>query len=400
VSDITASSFNDNIRSKMVEVIEQGYGDSLSSIDIVRDPVTNDFPVIDDTQWDNLRLDIVKARVHQIGTQPTLTELPDVDEQDVITTVILDKYIGIADRAVLDIGVVANGQFEDIIPPTLFNPDLIVEFSGNAFHRTTINFTTPLAANQFFNSGGGFLLSINLISQLSGPQGAQTRDFVALGSQMGTHFFGRTQWRASTSNFVDFAPSRTSTDPIYSGNRVRFRSASNSSSFSLSNQLILEVQLSSVYASGLPSGVAGVGFGDQVRLLAGVNILQRQSALSIISPKPSSYSYSPAWTFTAPPIVPPPPPPPLVAVTVVASSAFNKNVPVNSYIPVVFTGGVPPNVYSITPQLPAGLVFDTATGAISGTPTDSIPAAITFRITAVSSVGQLVWGHTIIGIGN
>jgi hypothetical protein len=398
VSDITASSFNDSIRKKMVDVIEQGYGDSLTSVDIVRDVVTNNFPVIDDTQWDNLRLDIVKARVHQIGTQPTLTELPDVDEQDVITTVILDKYIGIANRAVLDIGVVANGQFEDIIPPTLFNPDLLVEFSGDAFHRTTINFSTPLAANQFFNSGGGFLLSINLTSQLSGPAGAQSRDFAALGSQMGTHFFGRTQWRTSTSNFVDFAPPRTSSDPIYSGNRVRFRSATNSSNFSLSNQLILEVQLSSVYASGLPSGT-GVGFGDQVRLLAGINILQRQSALAIISPKPSSYSYAPSWTFNAPPIVPPPPPPPLVPTVLISSRALVVNQTVSPFIPVVFSGGVPPNTYAISPGLPPGLVFDTATGSISGTPTQTTLTSTTYRITAVDSIGQTVWEHTSLGVG-
>lgn len=398
MADITASSFNDGIRTKMIEVIEQGYGDSLSSADIIRDPVTNIFPIIDDTQWDNLRLDIVKARVHQIGTQPTLTELPDVDEQDVITTVILEKYIDIANRAVLDIGVVANGQFEDVIPPTLFNPDLLVEFSGDAFHRTTINFTTPLAANQFFNSGGGFLLSINLISQLSGPSGAQSRDFATLGFLMGTHFFGRTQWRASTSNFADFAPSQTSTDPIYSGNRVRFRAATNSSSFSLSNQLILEVQLSSVYASGLPSG-SGVGFGDQVRLLAGINVLQRQSALSIISPKPSSYSYAAAWTFTAPPIVPPPPPPPLVATVAVSNSAFIRNQQISPFVPVVVTGGVPPYSYSISPGLPVGLLFDNLTGTISGTPTVS-STATAYRITAISSIAQEVWQHTIIGVGN
>jgi Putative Ig domain len=398
VSDITASSFNDNIRNKMVEVIEQGYGDSLSSENIVRDVVTNDFPVIDDTQWDNLRLDIVKARVHQIGTQPTLTELPDVDEQDVITTVILDKYIGIADRAVLDIGIVANGQFEDVIPPTLFNPDLLVEFSGNAFHRTTINFSTPLAANQFFNSGGGFLLSINLTSQLSGPAGAQSRDFAAIGSLMGTHFFGRTQWRASTSNFVDFAPSQTSTDPIYSGNRVRFRSATNSSSFALSNQLILEVQLASIYASGLPSGT-GVGFGDQVRLLAGINILQRQSALSIVSPKPSSYSYAPSWSFTAAPIVPPPPPPPLVPTVLIAGRALVVNQTATPFIPVVFSGGVAPITYAISPGLPPGLVFDTGTASISGTPTQTTLASTTYRITAVDNIGQTVWGVTSLGVG-
>jgi len=304
VTDITASSFNNNIRNKIKQVIEDQYGDTLTSSPIELDPVTNLYPLIDDTQWDNLRIDIIKARVHQIGIQPTLSQLPDVSESDVVSATILEKYVQLADRALLESSLVAIGQYEDVIPPTLVNPDINVSFSGEAFHRTTITWATPQEANQFFNAGGGFLLSLNLIPLLTGPQGAQTRDFVTLASVMGTKFFGFDNWKTSTSNYVDFTPPISSADAIYSGNRVRFRSAINSSNISLANQLILEVRLDSIYQGGAPSGsgAGAAGYGDQVSVLAGISILQRQSALSVVSPLPTNYLYPLNWSVTVAPI--------------------------------------------------------------------------------------------------
>lgn len=398
MADITASSFNDEIRNKIQEVLEDGYGDTLTSSLIVRDPITNLYPLIDDVQWDNLRLDIVKARVHQIGTQPTLAELPDVDEEDVISTTILEKYVGLAERALIDIALVANGQYEDIIPPTFSNPELTVDFSGDAFHRTTVTFTTPQQANQFFNAGGGFLLSTTLLPLLTGPQGAQSRDFQQLAVNMGTKFFGRSNWRTSTSNYSDFATPVTSTDSIYSGNRIRFRAALNSSSSTLANQVILEVRLESVYASGIPNQ-NGVGYGDQTRLLAAIDILQRQSALSVTSPLPASYSYAGSWTITAGPVTYPDPPAQLSANILASNSAFVRNNPVNPFLPVQVTGGVAPYVWSISPNLPTGLIFDGSTGQISGTPTVS-STATSYRISVIDNIGQQIWRSVTIGVGN
>jgi hypothetical protein len=55
----------------------------------------------------------------------------------------------------------------------------------------------------------------------------------------------------------------------------------------------------------------------------------------------------------------------------IASTALTKDQSVTSFTPVTAAGGATPPglVYSVSPSLPAGLAFNTATGAITGTPT-------------------------------
>ncbi len=53
--------------------------------------------------------------------------------------------------------------------------------------------------------------------------------------------------------------------------------------------------------------------------------------------------------------------------------------------------------WSISPALPAGLTFDTTTGAISGTPTATSPSA-TYAITGISSGGQQLTLNLAIGV--
>jgi hypothetical protein len=59
-----------------------------------------------------------------------------------------------------------------------------------------------------------------------------------------------------------------------------------------------------------------------------------------------------------------------------ASVKFMQNLVVASTVPITVTGGSTPYVYSISPALPAGLTFNTTSGAITGTPTASIPATV------------------------
>lgn len=85
-------------------------------------------------------------------------------------------------------------------------------------------------------------------------------------------------------------------------------------------------------------------------------------------------------------VVPDPPPNPPVGLSYAANpatyqvgGAITPNVPTSQ-------GGLVQN-YSITPALPAGLVFNTTTGVISGTPT-AITAATAYQVTASNEDGS------------
>ena len=302
MANITADSFNIDLRQKISSVIVTGYGGTMLSNPIVRDPGTNLYPLVDDSQWDDLRLDALAARVHQIGTQPALTE---VNAADLISTAVFDQYLTLAEQIVLDSGNVAVGQYQDVVPTNLVNPTLTVNFGKTAYHRTTVTWANAAAANQFFNSGGGFLVRFEFTPTLTGPAGAQSRVFQDLSNQMGQRFFGKTQWTSATSNYVNWTNTVTSSDSTYGGNFLRFRAAINTSNHLLAAQLTFEVLLESVYTTFGPSG-AGAGaisYGDQAGGFAAIDILQRLSYINNPSPVTTEFwNYDANWTVQGLPI--------------------------------------------------------------------------------------------------
>lgn len=302
--EITASSFNTELREPIRKIMEgdpgdvlTGYGFSMLSSEIVRDPVTNLYPLVDDAQWDNLRLDIIKARTHQSGV-PILT---DVAQGNLISSAIFGEYLTLVQLAVANKDQVAVGQYSDVVPPTLVNPILQLSFSTFAYHRTTVAWNNVTEANQFFNAGGGFLFSFSFNNSLPGPAGNQGVDFGALASQMGSRFFGQSDWRISTSNFRNFVPPVTSSNGNYAGNKIEFLTRVNGGSFQDSAELTFEVRLTSDYDQGAPTG-AGAGFGDQVTGSTFISILQRQSVNSVISPRPVAWAYDSQWSIGAGPV--------------------------------------------------------------------------------------------------
>lgn len=78
--------------------------------------------------------------------------------------------------------------------------------------------------------------------------------------------------------------------------------------------------------------------------------------------------------------------PALIATQAIASKVLLANVAATAFTPVTLAGGTSAFVYSITPALPTGLVFAADTGAISGTPTVTLPATA-YTVTIVDSVG-------------
>jgi hypothetical protein len=76
----------------------------------------------------------------------------------------------------------------------------------------------------------------------------------------------------------------------------------------------------------------------------------------------------------------------VMATTAVASTALTQNHASTAFVPVTASGGTSPLTYSISPALPAGLSFSSATGTVSGTPT-AVKAATTYIVTVTDSNG-------------
>ncbi|NEI69225.1 autotransporter domain-containing protein [Rhizobium lusitanum] len=78
---------------------------------------------------------------------------------------------------------------------------------------------------------------------------------------------------------------------------------------------------------------------------------------------------------------------PVAASQAVASATLTANHAASTFVPVTGSGGTAPLAYGISPVLPAGLSFDTSTGAVSGTAT-SASSATTYTVTVTDTNGS------------
>jgi sugar lactone lactonase YvrE len=77
----------------------------------------------------------------------------------------------------------------------------------------------------------------------------------------------------------------------------------------------------------------------------------------------------------------------VVATQTIASTTLTQNRAAVGFMPVAGSGGDAPLTYSVSPGLPAGLVFNTSMGAITGTPT-STSAASSYTVTVTDANGE------------
>ena len=80
---------------------------------------------------------------------------------------------------------------------------------------------------------------------------------------------------------------------------------------------------------------------------------------------------------------------PLIATTSVATTTLINSRAATAFTPVTATGGTAPYTYSISPTLPTGLLFNTATGQVTGTP-GAVLASTAFTVTA-RDAGAKTW---------
>lgn len=183
---ITATSYND-IQSVIGQVLGTGsgafgYGQSLNSNQVsVNATVTT-------TQWRNLRLDILRARQHQTGTDLTgsLT-YPTTDVR--INESDRAAYAQMAYDASLDANRLAPPPANQATRENLVTTQTRTSnWNGTLTQTVTVNFADANAARYYFNTGSRFEFSA---SRTGGVGGAKDTSWTTLLSGMGTVYFNR-----------------------------------------------------------------------------------------------------------------------------------------------------------------------------------------------------------------
>lgn len=327
MAKISADSFNLDIRKPLGAVLDNGntywvsgdsqyttryefgYGTALQQTVAVTKADN-----IDDPEWDNLRLDLIKARTHQKGVQWVTTNLGlqpdrtgnnnanDVDTGDKVLNSVYVKYQTVASNLLTDKFLVATGEFQDETPAALSASTSLVEFKNRAQWQFTVFWENASKANQFFNSGGAYFFGIDATNgNETGFRRLQSDAFAALlapGAVPTVQTFSAADWYGDANTQGYLWKTFAVADERYSTNRVDIRVLTNTNTRGASSRLTIQVRLESVYAGGTATGTGdgSIGYGDQVSLNLEPQVTERRSVNTIVSPTPIDYDYS-NWSF-------------------------------------------------------------------------------------------------------
>ena len=148
---ILASDYN-TIQTKIARVLgsttadgDYGYGQTVLSSQV---DTTKTITV---AQWNNLRLDIAKARGHQTGSDESVNLTEPTSSKKVSESIRL-AYANMADSATTNRMVVASNRAleTDIVPVV----SRTTQWNGTISHMVQVNFDSYDAARYFFNEGG------------------------------------------------------------------------------------------------------------------------------------------------------------------------------------------------------------------------------------------------------
>ena len=324
---ISADSFNIDIRKPLGAVLDSGntywvvsdtqYANRFQfgyGVPLAQSVAITKSDNIDDPEWDNLRLDLIKARTHQKGLTWVTNNLGlqndrtgnnnanDVTTGDKVLNSVYTKYQTVASDLLTDKFLVASGEFEEITPAQLSSSATTITFSTRATWQFVVTWANAAAANAFFNAGGAFFFGVDATNGVyTGFQRLQSDAFANLLAPGGTPTlltFQAANWYGNASTTGYTLASYNLADARYSTNRVDIRVLTNTNTIGSSSRLTIRVVLESVYAGGAPSGggAGAVGYGDSVSLTLEPQVTERRSTNTIISPVPTSYAYG-TWTF-------------------------------------------------------------------------------------------------------
>lgn len=308
-----------SIRTKINNVMganTDGYGQALVSSDVSNDQV------ITASQWNNLRIDIAKARGHQTGdnelanlTEPVNTT-PGAGQSLDITNAIRSQFDTMADACVTNKRVCAatQGSAEALSGGTGTRS---TTWSTKLTHSITVQFSNANEARYFFNAGGQIRFSANFSVTPTGTKGTTWDTMV---KQQGTAYLDYTQ--------TGQAVAGTPTNAFGSGSLIGFYD--------------LTTTDQQIYRKDAPSGVYAE---NNYRILARLNtgFGSGTEPTEIIF----TIEFNDADTGDRPSPSPPPPYGPLVDETV--------NGTINSVVSVFRPSGT--NVSVTAPTVKAGATF-------------------------------------------
>lgn len=160
----------------------KGYGQTMASV------YKLDHEVISQTDWDNLRYDIVNAITHQDGTAPTIT---DVNEGQLISFTNNSSYLSLANTADTNRFNIGSGRFLTQAATNqtrTWSGSTTPQFWLNSIScEITATFANANQARWFFNSGGEVRIQS---SRTGGTNNAQNNDWSSLLSTAGMRAFG------------------------------------------------------------------------------------------------------------------------------------------------------------------------------------------------------------------
>ncbi len=201
MADISAARLN-NLQSRLELILGNGSGQNGYGQTLLSEPVSNiDGSLITAADINAIYADMVRIRVHQIGSEPTeIAELianlnvvaedtsfnvandgittpdPDgskkgiIDYEQLMTSLEADKFLAHSSQVTLEPGTSSQRT---------------AQWNGIIYHELTVNFTNANHRRHFFNTGG----SIRFSGNNSGAIGDKGKDWNLLLSEIGSVTF-------------------------------------------------------------------------------------------------------------------------------------------------------------------------------------------------------------------
>lgn len=301
---IPASDYN-SIQNKISRIMgtgvsTEGYGQTVFSSTIVPDSMTGILPNVLKTQWDNLRFDIVNARVHQTGSTPSITEVSTTDiirygpshpnfQYDTLTTAAVDQRFSIGSAQFVVEQPVAQASNMYVQRTTAWSSSVSCDL--------TLTFGTADQTRFFFNSGS----KIRFVSNRTGGSStSQNSAWSALLDAAGSVEFGGgtsvLNYYQLTNSFQTFYSS-TSSSP-YSSNQYLIQARCNVSNNSAGTANIVYFRITWVDGYVDPSPGSPPPPGDSVDGTLSLTINEVRAAGTLV-PSGTFTITGPSYSITA-----------------------------------------------------------------------------------------------------